>query len=528
MKLSYPFRLYPLTCRNILTNYISNEYVNQAVDLLNFIKTVRINRNSIVVLIIGSLLDDKHNFNNDSSKYQHIPRFIHNFILEGNYVEVICISGYKKDNTPELIKQSNSEYNWDTCDNVTWRSKNFQNLSYSFFNTLFPEYIDADFAKVNNKNIYLYENNCKTAKRIPKLYFRNHNYINNFTHMEDCENNKYYKINKSPLEQFNQIPNHLPNDNDKIFVDSFHNELNDFISYLKDRESSLLILNYAVFYDNWACTSPYYFFDTFYNNFRNRSWYNVKILNYEFTNNSTNLVDDLRYNYSYENNFLQIKLGRNETIRINKIDKIPELPKFDEISVNNQIFTIIPIEDDGNCMFNSIIKQFNNSPISVKDAREYVVTNILLKNDIQTLIKEELYTRIEYSQLLVRKSIDFVFDLHLYFMKEGPYSDYAQYVRKHFDLPPDVFYGGTFEMSLLGNLFKVNIKIINFDNKLIDIFNHKESYKNIFVKFYGCHYDIAKLSDNIFKSYKLNEIIPFQKVENKYFKATDKFFDLNL
>ena len=83
---------------------------------------------------------------------------------------------------------------------------------------------------VVHKNIYLYENNSKTSKRIPKLYFRNQNYRNNFTHKEDCKNNTYYKINQTSLEQFNQIPNHLPNDNDKIFVENFHNELNNFIS----------------------------------------------------------------------------------------------------------------------------------------------------------------------------------------------------------------------------------------------------------------------------------------------------------
>ena len=66
------------------------------------------------------------------------------------------------------------------------------------------------------------------------------------------------------------------------------------------------------------------------------------------------------------------------------------------------------------------------------------------------------------------------------------------------------------------------------NEKLIDIFKHKDSYKDIYVKFYGCHYDIAKLDDNIFRSCKINDLIPFKKVEKRYNKATDKFFDLNL
>jgi len=528
MDIRYPFRLYPLNSTNILTDYVSSFYLNEVKKLSNKINTISV-ENTLVILIIGSLIDETgdHKFS-DQQQYQHLPRFIHNYLENSDKnIKIICIApGNGKDIEikSRFIELTKNEYKWKQKTINEFKSNTYPRLSYNFYNTLFPEYIEKDFAEINGKNLYFYKNG-PTELRIPQLYFKNRHIRNIYESKFELGNNVYIKIKDDiNIAQFLDIEYSLPTDSDKIFVNKFHFDLNNLIDRLKENSGSMIILNYSIFRDNWIRTSPFYFFETLYNNFTKYKWSNVKIMNYLYNNNSSTLFDiDNDKIYSYEDKMTEMKIGRNSRIQINKIEKINKKVKACEINnnklieykkklrkskniinINEKQFKIKKVDDDGNCMFNSVLNQFHNCPISVKDARIIITSEIFSTDYIENLLKEELLTRTEYCKLINQKGIEFVFDLHLYFMKEGPGCENAEYLRDCYQLPLDVYYGGNYELSILSKLLNVNIRIINTNNNIIDFLqSYNTEFDNIFIKFDGNHYNIAILDDN----YKLDCII---------------------
>ena len=500
MELSYPYRLYPLSSRNILTDYISSYYKSEIIDLYNKLDDLNKdykNNKPLIILIIGSLIDDntEHRYSVEH-QYQHLPKFIHNYMLNNdNPIKILCVSpGNGKDTktSSRFIKLTQDAYEWSRKNKHDYKSKKYPRLTYSFYNTLFPEFIETDFVKIRNKYVYLYDNQI-TTYRIPKLYYRNKNFQDLYDIQIETNTRIYLKFKKDDHNmQFNYMCNKLPSDYDLLFVNNFNTRLTDLTNNLKYHSGSLLILNYAVFHENWAMVPSSYFCQTMYDNFTKSNWQNVKILSYSFERDSSILYDINKKTYSYEDSTLEMAIAENSQIEIN--DKKNEyIDCEDKIIINGMNFKIIKVHPDGDCMFNAVFKQFDNLQITIKDVRKLIISQILICDNVQNLLKEELNTRLEYNDLIQNKGIDYVFDIHIYFMKEGPKCDNAEIIRNIYKLPLDVYYGSNYELSILSKLLKVNIRIININNKIIDILSLNTDYKDIYIKFNENHYDMAKL-----------------------------------
>ena len=66
---------------------------------------------------------------------------------------------------------------------------------------------------------------------------------------------------------------------------------------------------------------------------------------------------------------------------------------------------------------------------------DYYNEEELIENESENENEEDeltKYTRIEYNMLIISKGIDYVFDLHLYFMKEGPDCKNAENIRNYY------------------------------------------------------------------------------------------------
>ena len=280
---------------------------------------------------------------------------------------------------------------------------------------------------------------------------------------------------------------------------------------LEHKSGGMLVLNYAVFRSNWACTSFYYFFQTFYQ--ENNNYQNIKFLNYEFVESKSNkLFEYNKRDYNYESYDIMLKLCRKGRINIiSKSYNTKKLKKLNNYSNDNNCnFKFIKIDGDGNCLFNAILKQIRNVQLNLgpSDARKIVYNKIINDDDKLNMLKDELIVMQEYENLIKDgNEIDKILDLHLYFIREGPYSEEAEEVRNNYNLPFSVFFGGNCEIGILGELFNLNIDVINYDNKLIKVMNHNNYNKTIYIKFYGNHYDIAvpKDSDDIYE-YKQKKV----------------------
>lgn len=511
MDLNYPFRLYPLKGRNIITPYINDTYLYNIKKLYDDITSLidSIDSNELIILIIGSLIDEQPNCKfSDESYRQHLPIFVKKYMEENeyNHVRIICISPLlNDDNIPTFIKESMNEFKWFNVDDNKYVSSNY-NLSYDFYHTLFPEYIETDFVSNTEKKYYLKHNN--SLYRLPRLYYRNTVLRNNFKIVGNYRDKIVLTLKDEHYGSFYNFYKSSPSENDKIFVRMFLNKLKLLINTLENKSGGMLVLNYAVFRNNWACTSFYYFFQTFYQ--ENNKYKNMKFLNYEFVESKSNkLLEYNKRNYNYESSDIMLKLCRKG--RINIISQSYKTKKLKNYSNDNNCnFKFIKIDGDGNCLFNAILKQINNVQLNLgpSDARKIVYNKIINDDDKLKMLKDELIVMPEYENLIKDgNEINKILDLHLYFIREGPYSEEAENVRKDYNLPFSVFFGGNCEIGILGELFNLNIDVINYDNKLIKVMNHNNYNKTIYIKFYGNHYDIAvpKDSDYIYE-YKQKKI----------------------
>ena len=513
MDLNYPFRLYPLRARNILTPYIDDTYLHNIKRLYDDIESLTdsIDNNELIILIIGSLIDEQPDCKFSNKSYQqHFPIFVKKYMEENEYnrVRIICISPVLNDDKiPTFIKESMNEFKWYKVDINKYISSNY-NLSYDFYQTLFPEYIENDLVTNTRKKYYLKYNSY--LYRLPRLYYRNAVLKNNFEIVSRHSDEIVLKLKNEHYASFYNFYKSSPNENDKIFVRMFLNKLKLLISSLEHKSGGMLVLNYAIFRDNWACTPFYYFFQTFYQ--ENNNFQNIKFLNYEFIETkSNNLIEYNKRNYNYEDYNIMLKLGRKG--RINIISQNFNTNKFkkfnDNIYDNSCDFKFIKIEGDGDCLFNAILKQIDTVQLNLGpcDARKIVYNKIIKDDEKLKMLKDELIVMPEYESLIKDGyEIDKVLELHLYFIREGPYSEEAENVRKNYNLPFSVFFGGNCEIGILGELFNLNIDVINYDNRLIKIMNHNNYNKTIYIKFYGNHYDIAipKNSDEIHKYIQKN------------------------
>jgi len=513
MDLNYPFRLYPLRARNIFTSYINDTYLHNVKKLYDDIGSLidSIDDSELIILVIGSLIDEQTDCKfSDKSYYQHLPIFVTKYMEENEYnrVRIICISPILSDDQiPIFIKKSMNEFKWKSVDINKYVSSNY-NLSYDFYQTLFPEYIENDLVTNRNKKYYLNYNN--KLFRLPQLYFKNRVLRNNFELVSRQSDKIILRLKDEHFDTFCNFYKSSPNENDKIFVRMFLNKLNLLVNTLQNKSGGMLVLNYAVFRDNWACAPFSYFFQTFYQ--ENNNYQNIKFLNYEFIESkSDKLIEYNKRDYNYENYDIILKLGRKG--RINIISHNYKTKKFkksnDYLDDKSCDFKFIKIDGDGDCLFNSILKQVPNNQLNLGacDARKIVYNKIINDDEKLKMLKDELIVMPEYESLIKDGfNMEKVLDLHLYFIREGPYSEEAEDVRKNYNLPFSVFFGGNYEIGILGELFNLNIDIINYDNKLIKVMDHNNN-KTIYIKFYGNHYDIAipKDKDEIYK-YKKNKV----------------------
>ena len=72
--------------------------------------------------------------------------------------------------------------------------------------------------------------------------------------------------------------------------------------------------------------------------------------------------------------------------------------------------------------------------------RKIVVNDIQSKPDLMCMLKEEVSLMNEYSNY--KNNMNEKLKLHLYFIREGPYSKEAEDLRNKLDLPFSVFFGG--------------------------------------------------------------------------------------
>lgn len=513
MDLNFPFRAYPIRSSNIITPFINSDYIRNAKRLYNDIEALSetINEKELVLLIIGSLIDeDPDKYYSNNSYLQHLPIFIKKYIQEDRYnnVRIICISPKINDGIPQFIKKTMNEYKWYKIDDCKYVSRLY-NLTYDFYNTLYPEYIESDFVTLNNKEYYLNYNG--KYLRLPKLYFKNKCLRSHYETEYIYSNQVILKLKDNLILDFYNIYKSSPSEHDKYFVSLFNEKLTNLITKLQDKSGSMLVLNYAVFCDNWICASFYHFFESFYNQFN--KFQNVKILNYEFlSSDSSTLTEYNKRSYDYEDYNIILKIGRKGRINIitnNFKSEFNESKK--EYKLRNAMFDYLEIEGDGDCLFNSILKQVSNTYINVHDARKIICKKILDDNTILSMLKDEICIMPEYEMFLKQTNdIDKALELHLYFIREGPYSEEAEHLRKKLDLPFSVFFGGNCEIGLLGNLFNINIKVINYDNNIINVMSNNYE-KTIYIKFNGNHYDIAIPKDNL-----NNEVMNMKHVNNLF------------
>lgn len=508
MDLNYPFRLYPLKARNIITPYIDDTYLNDIKRLYDDIESLidSIDNNELIILVIGSLIDEQPDCKfSAESHYQHLPIFVRKYMEDNEYnnVRIICISPVLNDDKiPIFIKKSMNEFKWYKVDINKYVSSNY-NISYDFYQTLFPEYIENDLVSNARKKYYLKYNG--NLFRLPRLYYRNSVLRNNFEIVSRHSDKIILKLKNEHYNSFHDFYKSSPNENDKIFVRMFLNKLKLLANTLERKSGGMLVLNYAVFRSNWACTPFSYFFETFYQ--ENKNYKNIMFLNYEFIESKSNiLIEYNKRNYNYENCNIKLKLGRKG--RINIISQILKTKKINKsynyLDDNTCDFKFIKIEGDGDCLFNAILKQIDTDQLNLGscDARKIVYNKIINDDEKLKMLKDELIVMPEYESLIKDGyNIDKVLELHLYFIREGPYSEDAENIRKNYNLPFSVFFGGNCEIGILGELFNLNIDVINYDNKLIKIMDHNNYNKTIYIKFYGNHYDIAipKDSDEIYK-----------------------------
>ena len=502
MDLNYPFRQYPIRANNILTPFINSEYINNVKKLYHDIENLSFNveDKQLVILVIGSLIDENNDRNfSDDSYHQHLPLFVRKYLEENdNSVKIICVSP-RLNGEPQFIKKTKHKYGWYKYENNKYISSNF-NLTYDFYYTLFPEHIDSDYVNKNGKSYYL-KYNQKYCK-LPMLYYRNTNYKRFYQEVYDYYDQKILRLKDNLLEQIYDIYNSSPTDNDKIFVNMFHEKLTNLTKELEKKSGSLLVLNYSVFCSNWICTSFYYFFETLYKNLE--SYTNVKFLTYSFVESkSDELIEYKKKSYNYEDNEIILEIKRKGRISINK-----HFSKNTKENANvNSEFKIIEINGDGDCLFNSILKQCNNNMnIDTKDLRKIVVNEINSNDNLKTMVKEEVSTMNEYSKY-VENNLDEALNLHLYFIKEGPYCKDADKMRERLKLPFSVFFGGDCEIGILSKLFSVNIKIVNYDDTIINVTEDLFS-DTIYIKFNGNHYDIAvPINNRTYVTYSPNNSI---------------------
>ena len=228
-----------------------------------------------------------------------------------NRIRIICISPRIHDNVPEFIKKTQDEYKWHNVGECKYASRSY-NLTYDFYNTLFPEYIEDDFVTKNDKE-YFINNNGKYLK-LPKLYYKNKCLRSHFEIISVYSNQVILKLKKDNLiGDIYNIYNSSPSEHDKYFVSMFNEKVSQLVNRLQDVSGSMLVLNYAVFCDNWICAPFNYFFETFYNQINKHS--NVKFLNYEFlSSNSSLLTEYQRRSYDYEDYDIILKLAGKEEL----------------------------------------------------------------------------------------------------------------------------------------------------------------------------------------------------------------------
>ena len=257
------------------------------------------------LFIIGSLLDDSpDHFGNHYQ--QHLPEFVLNFAKTNpqKNVNIIVISPSKNEKI-EFIKRTQKKYDWINQKSRTFISGKITNLKYTFFQCPVPEYVGSDFIF---RGQYYNQKDSESNARLNSFFAARPSYRKLLNLTSDRSNNWNFtfkarsELSGNDRNFFDQVQpqfkESLTNDKDIDFFSDFYSALGRFLKRTNLNGGANLCLNYAVFNENWAGVSAYYFLETFYKKFQHR----VLFLTYEFITPSTSLINiETSQIYSYTN-----------------------------------------------------------------------------------------------------------------------------------------------------------------------------------------------------------------------------------
>lgn len=527
LSLNFPFRRYPRLNSGYENNIVFNTEVKRFV---KFINNFSFDTPKIIILIVGSLIDDHSNFKNESK--QHLPDFLRKFIAGEKEIHIIVVNP-KEVETPFFVKTTNDQYNWIKLQrNITSYQSKENKLFYHYFSCGFPEFVKTDYVsnyRLAGSNNYIHKN------------FKSMNF-------EIDRRSRIATLKDDLPQEFKMsIQNTSPIDNDVTFVNNFYQVvLPNFIDRLKVN-SNMIILNYAVFYYNtqvFPYNLPNYFIKTLTEYSRLN---NIHLLNYNFQHKKSDqyyqylfYFDDndeiirIPYNNSYENissygnydvsfkdisfnfNKMKDKKRRRYPVKYSLDDKDENKDNLkkrsdDVIRIGDDLFKIIQVPGDGDCMFNSILKNpviMNISriqDITLNSLRFYVANKIrdLDKDDpvyitLVNQIKQEGFFDNLINEITNLEEINKELIKHYtYFLETGPFNKEAEKKRQDLKLSVEVFYAGETELNLIAEYLNLTINVARSDaDGEYFVQSIGNGHIEIFIIHQGLHFNIlSKLEE---------------------------------
>jgi hypothetical protein len=243
-QLSYPFRFYPVGRQLLEPAWYNDIYTAEIIRCKKFLEAQNYSEEPMyVVLTVGSLIDNQSWPESPINRYIHFPHFLRGAPFP---VQIICIAPLASP-IPELIKiDRESGKNWEEIGFLSYRFFNVeqeQDYYYYHFNTLLPEFIETDFATFEGKKVYW----KGTDKRLKKTHSRTPSV---FTKIIKDDRVQVQLIKGREINFDNNLDTMIrtsPSDKDLLFVNSFYTVLTGWMNRIQASDSTLFILNFAVF-----------------------------------------------------------------------------------------------------------------------------------------------------------------------------------------------------------------------------------------------------------------------------------------
>ena len=160
----------------------------------------------------------------------------------------------------------------------------------------------------------------------------------------------------------------------------------------------------------------------------------------------------------------------------------------------DQIFKIIEVDMNGDCLFNSILQQQNTNEESI-ELRKRIANELKTKSNTNPQFKQELLGHIalwqtDIGDVLVEfdsLSEDEKISKYLEFISTSPVGKKTEYSNK-------LYWGGQLEITtIVERLRTVRINIITYNsNYIIRIPDDNSTKSDIYIYYNGAHYNIAK------------------------------------